>query len=66
MSNFEKIGRTIDREFARLKSFLENEVKPTTERRIIEALRKTSEHLVRMAEQMEGRRTKRAAPRRAR
>lgn len=61
MANFEEVGRTLDREFAKLRRFLAGEVKPATERQLVVALRAASRHLGELAEKLESRGA--AAPR---
>jgi hypothetical protein len=55
MATFEEVGRVLDREFEKLHQFLKQEVQPTTERRLAEALRKTSERLDKLAQKLEER-----------
>lgn len=55
MPNFEQVGRKIDEELQKLRKFLETELKPTTERKAIEALRKASKRLAEAADQLEAR-----------
>ncbi len=55
MPNFERVGRKIDEELQKLRQFLETELKPTTERKAIEALRKASKRLAAAADQLEAR-----------
>jgi cytidylate kinase len=55
MANFEDVGRAVDREIEKLRRFLEAEIKPTTERRLAEALRQASERLGELAQKLEKR-----------
>lgn len=52
MSSFENAGRVIDRELERLRHFFETEVKPTTQRRAVEALRTASAKLTKLANKL--------------
>ncbi len=51
--DFEQLGRRIDREMKKLRHFLEMEVKPTTQKKAAEALRKASKSLDRAADEIE-------------
>lgn len=53
MSSFEDAGRVIDRELKKLRHFFETDVKPTTQKRAVEALRAASAELAKLAEQIE-------------
>ena len=53
MTAFEDAGRVIDRELKKLHEFFESEVKPTTQRKAIEALRAASAKFTEMANDME-------------
>ena len=53
MSSFQDAGRVIDREMERLKEFFESEVKPTTQRRAIDALRAAAVKLSKLADQLD-------------
>ena len=53
MSSFENAGRTIDGELKKLREFFEGEVKPTTKRKAVEALRAAAERLARLAEDLD-------------
>ncbi len=53
MSAFEDAGRAIDREWEKLRHFFETDVKPTTQRRAVEALRAASAKLAELAEQLD-------------
>ena len=55
MGTFEDAGQVVDKELAKLKQFLQSEVKPTTLRSAAEALRATSSRLARLAEELEAR-----------
>ena len=61
MPNFEDVGRVIDREVEKLRKFIEGEVKPTTERQLVVALRAASKHLGELAEKLEAHRAKSAS-----
>jgi hypothetical protein len=51
--DFEQLGRRIDREMKKLLHFLEKEVKPTTQKKAAEVLRKASKSLDRAADEIE-------------
>ncbi len=51
--NFEDAGRTLDREFEKLRKYLANEVRPQTRKETAEFLRKSAERLTKMAERLE-------------
>lgn len=53
MASFEEIGRSVDEELAKLKRFFREEVRPTTRRRLAQALRRVSARLSRLAEELE-------------
>lgn len=53
MANFEQLGQTIDREVERLRRYIEGEVKPATERKVVAALRATSRRLAKLARKLE-------------
>lgn len=55
MPNFEEVGRVIGRELAKLERFFETEFKTTTEQKAAEALRKASQRLAELAQQLEER-----------
>lgn len=55
VKELEEIGRRLDAELKKLLEFLENEVRPTTERKTAEALRKAARTLDRAARQIESR-----------
>jgi hypothetical protein len=50
---FEDAGRTLDREFEKLRKFLNNEVRPQTRKETAEFLRKSASRLMKMAERLE-------------
>ena len=50
---FEDAGRTLDREFEKLRKFLSNEIRPQTRKDTAEFLRKSAERLTKMAERLE-------------
>lgn len=52
MSAFEDAGRVIDREMKKLREFFESDIKPTTQRRAVEALRRASAELSKLAEKI--------------
>ena len=56
--NFEDAGRAIDREFEKLRKFLNDEVRPETKKEAAEFLRKSAERLTKMAERLEKEETK--------
>jgi hypothetical protein len=51
--NFEDAGRTLDREFEKLRKFLNDEVRPQTKKETADFLRKSAVRLVKMAERLE-------------
>lgn len=53
MPSFEHLGRAIDEELRKLKRFLSEEVRPTTKRRLADALRATSQRLEKLADQLD-------------
>lgn len=55
MDKFEEFGKRIDEELQRLRSFIENEVAPETERRGAIFLREVSEKLNAAASKLESR-----------
>ena len=55
MVDFEDAGRRLDKELEKLRQFLKTELKPTTERKTAEALRRASERLAELAERIEAR-----------
>lgn len=50
---FEDAGRAIDHEVAKLVEFLDRKVKPATRQDMAKLLRKTSERLAKLAEDLE-------------
>lgn len=58
MSAFEDAGRVIDRELKKLRQFFESDVKPTTQRRAVEALRVASVELTKLADKLDRQRAK--------
>ena len=63
MPNFEQVGRTIDQELEKLRRYIETEVKPTTQRRVVQALRRASRRLAEVARELEARGPKKAPAR---
>jgi hypothetical protein len=61
MSNFEDVGRTLDRELERLRKLAEDKVKPATREKAAGVLRSVSASLARLAEQIEAK----AAPKKS-
>lgn len=55
MANFEQLGRKLDKELEKLHRYIENEVKPATRRKAVQALRKASERLADAAKKLEAR-----------
>lgn len=53
MTNFEEVGQVIDREVERLRRYVEEEVRPSTQRKLVEALRAASKRLEKLAEQLD-------------
>jgi hypothetical protein len=53
MPGFEDAGRSIDRELEKLRQFFEDEVRPTTKKSAIQALRAASRRLAQLAEELE-------------
>jgi len=53
MSALEDAGRAIDRELEKLRHFFESDVRPTTQRKAVEALRAAAERLSKLADQMD-------------
>lgn len=51
--NFEDAGRTLDREFEKLRKYINDEVRPQTKKETAEFLRKSAVRLVKMAERLE-------------
>jgi hypothetical protein len=50
---FEDAGRALDREFEKLRKFLNDEVRPQTRKETAEFLRKSAARLTKMAERLE-------------
>ncbi|HMD83348.1 MAG TPA: hypothetical protein VKO18_01455 [Terriglobia bacterium] len=50
---FEDAGRALDREFDKLRRFLNHEVTPQTHKEMAEFLRKSADRLTKMAERLE-------------
>jgi len=50
---FEDAGRVLDREFEKLRKYLDREVKPRTRNEAAEFLRKSAVRLTRLAERLE-------------
>jgi hypothetical protein len=50
---FEDAGRALDREFEKLRKFLNNEVRPQTRKETAEFLRKSADRPTKMAERLE-------------
>ncbi len=59
MDKFEEIGQRLDKELARLRRYVEEEVAPGTERRTARFLREVSELLTDAASKLEARTTTR-------
>ncbi len=55
MASFEDLGRKIDAELERVRQYLEREVKPATQRKAVEALRKASDRLKAAADTLDAR-----------
>lgn len=53
MTNFEEVGKVIDREVERLRRYVEEEVRPSTQRKLVDALRAASKRLGELAEQLD-------------
>ncbi len=53
MPKLEEVGRALDRELKKLREFFESEVKPTTQRRLVQALRAASKRLAELASELE-------------
>jgi hypothetical protein len=60
---FEDAGRTLDREFEKLRKYLSDEVRPQTRKEMAEFLRNSAERLTKMAERLEKEQAKPPAPR---
>ncbi len=55
MANFEQMGRKMDKELAKLRRYLEKDLKPAARRKAMEALRKASKQLASTAKELEAR-----------
>lgn len=64
MTPLEDAGRVIDRELEKLRQFFEAEVKPTTVRSAVEALRAAAKRLAELADDIESRAAGASAQRR--
>lgn len=53
MMNFEDFGRSVDREFEKLKKFFEEDFKPNARRGAVEALRSAAARLAELAADLE-------------
>ena len=53
--NFEDAGKRLDKEIARLKVYLDKEVKPTTREEMARVLRSASDRLSKLAKDLEKR-----------
>lgn len=53
MRNLEEVGRVMDSEIEKLKRFFNEEVKPTTQRELVTALRSAARHLEELARDLE-------------
>lgn len=53
MTNFEEVGQVIDSEVECLRRYVEEEVRPSTRRKLVEALRAASKRLEKLAEQLD-------------
>jgi hypothetical protein len=61
MDKFEEVGRKLDAELGRLRTFVENELAPETEKRTAQFLREVSEKLTEAASWLEARRSGRVS-----
>lgn len=50
---FEDAGRTLDREFEKLRKYLDTGIRPQTRQETADFLRKTAERLAKLAERLE-------------
>ncbi len=50
---FEEAGRAVDREVAKLADFLDKKLKPTTHQEMATLLRRASQHLAKLADNLE-------------
>jgi len=55
MATFEEVGRAVDREVGKLRHFFETEVRPSTHRQLVAALRAASKRLEELAEKLDAR-----------
>lgn len=55
MATFEEAGKAIDREGEKLRRFFEAEVRPSTQRQLVHALRAASKQLEELAEKLDTR-----------
>ncbi len=62
MDNFEEIGQRLDKELARLRRYVEEDVAPGTEKRTARFLREVSELLTSAAAKLESRTAARETP----
>ena len=53
MATFEEVGQAVDREVERLRHFFETEVRPSTQRQLVTALRAASKRLEELAEKLD-------------
>ena len=53
MATFEEVGRAVDREVERLRRFFETEVRPSTQKQLVAALRAASKRLNNLAEKLD-------------
>jgi hypothetical protein len=51
--NFEKAGRAVDREVAKLADFLDKKLKPSTRQEMASLLQRASRHLAKLARNLE-------------
>lgn len=58
VNRFENIGRDIDRELEKLRTVVENELKPATKRNAAAILRQISERLAKLADEIQARHEK--------
>ncbi len=55
MANFEEVGRRIDRELAKVRRYLKEDMQPAAEKRAVAALRKAARVLENAAKELESR-----------
>lgn len=53
MATFEEVGQAVDRELEKLRHFFETEVRPSTQRQLVIALRAASKRLQELAEKLD-------------